>query len=59
MTELHEEMLSLFQTYMKETEDFEKFGKKIAAQRARMALQDMSKLIVARRKELQQQKLDG
>jgi len=41
MTELHEEFMTLFQTYIKETEDFEKYGKKIAAQRARMALQEI------------------
>lgn len=52
---LHEDLKLAFAVYLKESDDFES-GKKIAGQRARKALQELSKLIVARRKEIQTKK---
>lgn len=56
MSELHEEIKLAFATYLKEVEEFQA-GKKVAAARARKALGDMGKLITARRKEIQEQKI--
>lgn len=55
MSELHEEIKSVFATYVREVEEFEA-GKKVAAIRARKALSDLGKLITARRKEIQEKK---
>lgn len=56
MSDLHEELKICFATYLKETELFEEKGVKVAGQRARKALHDMSKIIIARRKEIQEKK---
>jgi hypothetical protein len=55
MSNLHEDMKVAFAVYLKESDDFET-GKKIAGQRARKALQELSRLIVQRRKEIQDKK---
>lgn len=55
MRNLHEDMKVAFAIYLKESDDFET-GKKIAGQRARKALQELSRLIVQRRKEIQDKK---
>jgi hypothetical protein len=57
VSNLHEEIKVTFAIYLKEVEDFEK-GKKIAAVRARKALQDLKHLITERRKEIQVEKSD-
>ena len=57
MSNLHEEIKTTFAIYLKEVEDFEK-GKKVAAVRARKALQDLKHLITERRKEIQVEKSD-
>jgi hypothetical protein len=57
VSNLHEEIKTTFAIYLKEVEDFEK-GKKIAAVRARKALQDLKHLITERRKEIQVEKID-
>jgi hypothetical protein len=56
LSELHEEIKLAFATYVKEVEEFEA-GKKVAGARARKALGDLGKLITARRKEIQEQKI--
>lgn len=56
VSELHEDIKLAFATYLKEIEEFES-GKKVAAARARKALGDLGKLITARRKEIQEQKI--
>lgn len=56
LSELHEELKLAFSTYLKEVEEFDA-GKKVAAIRARKALGEMGKLITARRKEIQEQKI--
>ncbi len=56
MSDLHEELKICFATYMKEAELFEDKNVKVAGQRARKALHDMSKIIIARRKEIQESK---
>ena len=53
---MHEEIKLAFATYIKEVEEFEA-GKKVAAARARKALGELGKLITARRKEIQEQKI--
>lgn len=59
MSDLHEELKVAFATYLKEVETFETQGVKVAAVRARKALGDMHKIITARRKEIQEQKVNG
>jgi len=56
MTDLHDQLLMAFNTYIKESEKFDENGVKVSAQRARQALTEVKALIVLRRKELQEQK---
>jgi hypothetical protein len=56
MDELHDQLKVAFATYVKESERFEQEGIKVAAQRARKALSELNKLIVERRKEIQEKK---
>jgi predicted secreted Zn-dependent protease len=58
LSELHEELKLAFATYLKEVEQFEDKGVKVAATRARRALNELSKLITARRKEIQEKKIN-
>jgi len=58
VSELHEDLKVAFATYLKEIEAFEERGIKVAAVRARKALGDMNKLITARRKEIQEKKIN-
>jgi len=53
---LHEQIIIAYNTYIKETEKFEKQQIKVSAVRARQALQDLNKLTKERRKEIQEQK---
>lgn len=53
---LHEQIVLAFHNYVKETQDFEENGIKVAALRARKALQELNKLSTQRRKEIQEQK---
>ena len=48
----HEQIIETFNTYLVEAESFDTKGVKAAATRARKALQEMGKLIKARRKEI-------
>ena len=52
----HENLLSLFDTYVAENDKFENKGVKAAGTRARKALAEIAKLTKERRKEIQQTK---
>ena len=52
----HENLLSLFDTYVAENDKFENKGVKAAATRARKALAEIAKLTKDRRKEIQETK---
>ena len=57
MTESHIKLKALFEEYVNENEKFkEGAGVKASATRARKALANLSKLIKARRKEIQEAK---
>jgi hypothetical protein len=49
----HENLVSLFETYVKENEKFTVKGNKAAGTRARKALAEFAKLAKDRRKEIQ------
>lgn len=57
LSETHEQLKTAFAVYVKESEKFEQQGVKISAQRARSALNEMKQLIVQRRQEIQEKKL--
>ena len=52
----HENLVSLFDTYLAENAKFEEKGNKAAGTRARKALAEISKVIKERRKEIQADK---
>jgi hypothetical protein len=52
----HEQIIAAFNTYISENEKFSGKGVKAAAARARKALQEMSKGIKERRKEITAEK---
>ena len=52
----HEQMRQHFETYLAENQKFTEKGVKAAAARARKALQEMSKCIKERRKEITSEK---
>jgi ElaB/YqjD/DUF883 family membrane-anchored ribosome-binding protein len=52
----HEEIVKQFETYLSENAKFTDKGVKAAAGRARKALQEMSKAIKMRRKEITEEK---
>ena len=54
----HDPLKEQFETYMAENAKFTEKGVKAAATRARKALQEMSKLIKERRKEIMEEKND-
>ena len=51
----HDSLLNLFETYVRESEKFEK-GNMSAGTRARKALEEISKICTTRRKEIQEKK---
>jgi|TARA_B100000900_G_scaffold312663_1_gene271452 N-glycosylase/DNA lyase len=51
-----DEIKSQFETYLQENEKFAEKGVKASATRARKALQELGKLIKARRKEILEEK---
>lgn len=53
MSQVHETLVSLFETYVKENEKFTVKGNKAAGTRARKALAEFAKLAKERRKEIQ------
>lgn len=52
----HENLLSLFETYVAENDKFENKGVKAAGTRARKALAEITKFAKERRKEIQDSK---
>ena len=52
----HEQIISAFNTYVAESENFEQKSVKAAAARARKALGELGKLAKARRAEIQEKK---
>jgi len=52
----HENLVSLFDTYLAENAKFEEKGNKAAGTRARKALAEIAKVIKERRKEIQDTK---
>ena len=56
MTTQHEQLKAAFEIYISENENFTGKGVKAAAARARKALQEMSKAIKERRKEITAEK---
>ena len=56
MSQTHEQIMTEIQTYSEENGKFTEKGVKASATRARKALAELSKLIKARRKEIQEVK---
>ena len=56
MSQTHEQIMTEIQTYSEENGKFTEKGVKASATRARKALANLSKLIKARRKEIQETK---
>ena len=56
MSQTHEQIMTEIQTYSEENQKFTEKGVKASATRARKALANLSKLIKARRKEIQEVK---
>ncbi len=56
MSQTHEQIMTEIQTYSEENQKFTEKGVKSSATRARKALASLSKLIKARRKEIQEVK---
>lgn len=56
MTTQHSQIVSAYETYVAENDKFTQKGIKASAARARKALQDMSKAIKERRKEITAEK---
>ena len=56
MSQTHEQIMTEIQTYSEENGKFTEKGVKASATRARKALANLSKLIKARRKEIQEAK---
>lgn len=58
MSDVHERLKLAFAIYLQEHEKFEVKGVKASAVRARQALNDMKDLIIERRKEIQEKKIE-
>ena len=56
MSSIHEQIISEYENYLKESESFDTKNVKAAAARARKALGNIGKLAKDRRKEIQEQK---
>ena len=56
MSQTHEQIMTEIQSYSEENQKFTEKGVKASATRARKALSNLSKLIKARRKEIQESK---
>jgi len=56
MSQTHEQIMTEIQSYSEENQKFTEKGVKASATRARKALASLSKLIKARRKEIQEVK---
>lgn len=58
MSDVHKRLKLAFAIYLQEHEKFEVKGVKASAVRARQALNDMKDLIIERRKEIQEKKIE-
>jgi hypothetical protein len=58
VSDIHERLKLAFAIYLQEHEKFEVNGIKASAVRARQALNDMKDLIIERRKEIQEKKIE-
>jgi hypothetical protein len=58
VSDVHERLKLAFAIYLQEHEKFEVKGVKASAVRARQALNDMKDLIIERRKEIQEKKIE-
>jgi|TARA_B110000503_G_C7079771_1_gene384646 hypothetical protein len=58
VSDIHERLKLAFAIYLQEHEKFEVNGVKASAVRARQALNDMKDLIIERRKEIQEKKIE-
>ena len=56
MSQTHEQIMTEIESYSEENQKFTEKGVKASATRARKALANLSKLIKARRKEIQESK---
>ena len=56
MSEIHDQIVEKFESYVNESEKFEGKGVNAAAARARKALGELGKLAKARRAEIQEKK---
>ena len=56
MSTIHEQIISEYENYLKESESFDTKNVKAAAARARKALGNMGKLAKSRRAEIQEKK---
>jgi|TARA_B100000405_G_scaffold296147_1_gene250801 N-glycosylase/DNA lyase len=56
MSSIHEQIISEYENYLKESESFDTKNVKAAAARARKALGNIGKLAKDRRKEIQEKK---
>ena len=56
MSSIHEQIISEYENYLKESESFDTNNVKAAAARARKALGNIGKLAKDRRKEIQEKK---
>ena len=56
MSEIHDQIVEQFESYVNESEKFEGKGVKAAAASARKALGELGKLAKARRAEIQEKK---
>lgn len=59
MSESHNALLTLVESYINENEKFAEKGNKAAGTRARKALMEITKLCKERRKEIQESKNTG
>jgi hypothetical protein len=58
VSDVHKRLKLAFAIYLQEHEKFEVKGVKASAVRARQALNDMKDLIIERRKEIQEKKIE-
>lgn len=58
MSDTHEQLKLTWAIYLRESEKFDEDSVKVSAVRARQALHDMKELLVIRRREIQEKKID-
>jgi len=58
VSDTHEQLKLTWAIYLRESEKFDEDSVKVSAVRARQALHDMKELLVIRRREIQEKKID-